>query len=42
MILEDCFFVNNFLHGVDILKILNKTSKLEKVVFKDTCRLLYI
>jgi hypothetical protein len=38
MILEDYFVVNNFLRGVDILKILKNTCHLEKVVFKDTCR----
>jgi len=38
VILEDYFVVNNFLRGVDILKILQNTIHLEKVVFKDACR----
>jgi hypothetical protein len=42
MILEDYFFVNNFLRGVDILKILKDTFHLEKVLFKVTYRWLYI
>jgi hypothetical protein len=42
MILEDYFFVNNFLGGVDILKILKETFRLEKVLFKVTYRWLYI
>jgi len=42
VILEEYFVVNNFLRSVDILKILKNTFDLEKVVFKDTCRYLYI
>jgi hypothetical protein len=42
MILEDYFFVNNFLRGVDILKILKDTFDIEKVLFKVTYRWLYI
>jgi hypothetical protein len=42
MILEDCCFVNNFLRSVNILKILEDTLHLEKVLFKVTYRWLYI
>jgi hypothetical protein len=42
LILEGYSVVNNFLRSMDILKILKNTFHLEKVVFKDTCRQLYI
>jgi hypothetical protein len=42
VILEEYFVVNNFLRSADILKILQNTFDLEKVVFKDTCRYPYI